>query len=150
MALPDDGAGPMREATEPGDREGVGEELEVDDTAEVLEALGEESIDEAHRTPRPQPLAAAIRQPLPARGLARHRVSGPGTSAPKPHRPPANLQALTGHDVELRTLSGGCYRGELIAVTPEWALLERRTGKLALVSRAALAAACDENFGGTP
>ena len=83
---------------------------------------------------------------VPARGLVRPR----GTPRPRGPKPPANLQALIAHDVELRTLSGGCYRGELIAVTPEWALLERRTGKLALVSRAALAAACDENFGGTP
>jgi hypothetical protein len=63
-----------------------------------------------------------------------------------PRRPPTSLSALLHHDVEIRTLSGGCYRGELIGVTKEFALLERHSGRLALVRIAAVAACCDEAF----
>lgn len=59
----------------------------------------------------------------------------PGEPRPanKRRRAEPDLGALVGQVVEVRTVGGGCHRGDLLAVGVDWLVLDLRSGARALV-----------------
>ena len=55
------------------------------------------------------------------------------------------LAGFVGLDVQLRTFAGVVSHGVLIAVTRLFAIIEERTGRLAVVDLATVAACCEES-----
>ena len=79
--------------------------------------------------------------PLPVRTRAA-QVEPPRRRSPK--APAPQLEALLHHDVEAHLQGGAIVRGELISVSPEWVVLEKHSGRVALLRNAAITSVCDE------